>query len=143
MVKQIFVNLPVKNLKRTIAFFSALGFRFSKDFTDKNAACVIIGKNMYAMLLVEKFFKSFNKGKGICNTKKGIETITALRMGSRKEVDALTKKALRAGAKETRKPYDYGWMYGTSISDPDGHIWEFFFMDMEGFKKAQKQQKKK
>jgi uncharacterized protein len=137
MVKQIFVNMPVKNLKRTMAFFSALGFGFDKNFTDKNATCLVIGKNMYAMLLVEKFFKSFSK-KGICNTKKDLEAITALQVGSKSEVDKLTKKAIKAGAREARKPYDYGWMYGTSIYDLDGHNWEFFFMDMKGYKAAQK-----
>ena len=140
MVKQIFVNLPVKNLKRTTAFFSALGFKFNKDFTDKKATCMIIGKNMYAMLLVEKYFKSFNPKLGGCGAKK-IETITALQLASRKEVDAMARKALKAGAKLTRKAYDYGWTYGESIADLDWHVWEFFYMDMAGFKKAQKQKK--
>lgn len=138
MVQQIFVNLPVKNLKRTMAFFSALGFKFNKEFTDNKATCMIIGKNMYAMLLVEKFFRSFNKKLGVCNARKAIEAITALQFGSRKEVDAITKRAVKAGAKETRKPYDYGWMYGTSIADLDGHVWEFFWMDMKGYRAAQK-----
>ena len=142
MVKQIFVNLPVRNLKRSIAFFSALGFRFDKEFTDKNAACMVIGKNMYAMLLEEKFFKSFNPKLGVTSARKKIETITALQMASRKEVDAITGKALKAGAKRTRKTYDYGWMYGESIADLDGHIWEFFFMDVKKMRKAKKQQKK-
>ena len=141
MVKQIFVNLPVKNLKRTTAFFSALGFKFDKEFTDKNATCMVIGKNMYAMLLVEKFFKGFLKKKGMVNAKKASEVITALQVGSRKEVDALIGKAKKAGAK-VNKPYDYGgWMYGCSLQDLDGHIWEFFYMDLGKMRKAKKQKK--
>ena len=138
MAKQLFVNLPVKSLKRTMKFWGALGFRFNKEFTDKNATCLVIGKNLYAMLLVEKFFKSFNKKRGICNTKKDIETITALQVGSRKDVDALAGKAIKAGAKRTRKAYDYGWMYGESIEDLDGHIWEFFYMNVVEMRKSQK-----
>ena len=138
MVKQIFVNLPVRNLKRSMAFFSALGFRFDKEFTDKNATCMVIGRNMYAMLLVEKFFKGFIKKKGLVNAKKAAEVITALQVGSRSEVDKLVKKAVRAGAK-ANKPYEYGsWMYGCSLQDLDGHIWEFFFMDVVKMRKEQK-----
>lgn len=140
MVKQIFVNLPVKNLKRSIAFWGALGFKFDRRFTDKNATCLILGKNLYAMLLVEKFFKSFNK-RGICNTKKDLEAITALQLESKKEVDRLTAKAKRAGAKMERKPYDYGWMYGASFFDLDGHNWEFFYMDMKGYMATKKKNK--
>lgn len=135
MVKSIFVNLPVRNLKRTMAFFSAMGFRFNKEFTDKKAASMVIGKNMYAMLLVEKFFRTFAK-KGISDARRGTEVITALRLGSKREVDAMLEKALKAGAKRANKPYDYGWMYGQAIEDLDGHLWEFFWMDMKGFRKA-------
>ena len=138
MVKQIFVNLPVKSLKRTIAFFSALGFRFNKEFTDKNATCMAIGKNMYAMLLVEKFFRGFLKKKGLVDAKKASEVITALQVASKSEVDKLVKKAVKAGAK-ANKPYEYGsWMYGCSLQDLDGHIWEFFFMDVVKMRKEQK-----
>ena len=138
MVRQIFVNLPVKNLKRTMAFFSALGFRFNKDFTDKKAASMIIGRNMYAMLLVEKFFKSFLKKKGISDARKKTEVITALELKSKREVDAMLKKAFKAGARKAGKRYDYGYMYGQAIEDLDGHIWEFFWFDLKGFRKANK-----
>ena len=130
MVKQIFVNLPVKNLNKTIQFFTKLGFKFNPQFTDKNATCMIIGKNIYAMFLVEKFFKTFIKKK-ISDAKKTTEVLLALSMESRKKVDELVRKAVRAGAKETRKPYDYGWMYGHMFEDLDGHIWEIFYMDMD------------
>ncbi|MFA5930304.1 MAG: VOC family protein [Candidatus Micrarchaeia archaeon] len=142
MAKQMFVNLPVKSLARAMKFWRAIGFKFDKEFTDENATCLVLGRNMFAMLLTEKFFKSFIK-KGVCNTKKGIEAITALQLGSKSEVRKLTAKALAAGAREARKPYDYGWMYGTSFYDPDGHNWEFFFMDMKGYRAAQKKGKKK
>ncbi|MFA6214043.1 MAG: VOC family protein [Candidatus Micrarchaeia archaeon] len=134
----IFVNLPVKSLKRSVKFWRALGFRFNKEFTGKNATCLMLGRNLHAMLLVEKFFKSFNRKLGICNTDKGIEAITALQLKSRGEVDALTGRAIKAGARKTREAYDHGWMYGNSIRDLDGHIWEFFFMDVAAMRKAQK-----
>ena len=125
---QIFVNLPVKDLSKTIKFFAKLGFKFNPQFTDKNATCMIIGKNIFAMLLVEKFFKSFIK-KRISDARKATEIIIGITAESRNEVDSLLKKATSAGAKPANKPYDHGWMYGASFHDLDGHIWEVFFMD--------------
>ena len=129
MAKQIFVNLPVKDLKKTIKFFTKLGFKFNPKFTDENATCMIIGKNIFAMLLVEKFFKRFTKKK-IYNAKKSTGAILALSVESRKKVDEMIKKVIAAGGKETRKAEDYGWMYGRSLEDLDGHTWEIFHMDM-------------
>lgn len=128
MAKQIFLNLPVKDLNKSIKFFAKLGFKFNPQFTDKNATCMIIGKNIFAMLLVEKFFKSFIK-KGISDARKATEAIIGITAESRNEVDSLLKKAMSAGAKRANKPYDHGWMYGASFHDLDGHIWEIFFMD--------------
>ncbi len=141
MVEQMFVNLPVKNLKRTMKFWQALGFRFNKEFTDEKAASLVLGKNAYAMLVTEKFFKGFLTKKRIVDTRKAIESITALEVGSRGEVDALVKKAKKAGAK-MGKPYDYGYMYGQALEDLDGHAWEFFYMNLNGYRKWRKQQKK-
>lgn|SRR5512143_307439 len=131
MKKMIFVNLPVKDLKKSMDFFSRLGFRFNPQFTDENAACMVIEKDsIYAMLLAEKFFKGFLGGKEISDAKKATEVLTALGLGSRKEVDRIADAALSAGGKETREKQDYGWMYSRAIEDLDGHIWELAYMDM-------------
>ncbi|MBI2079380.1 VOC family protein [Candidatus Micrarchaeota archaeon] len=127
--KQIFVNLPVKDLEKTMEFFSKLGFKFNPKFTDENAACMIISEDhIYAMLLVEKFFKSFIK-KEIADAKKSTEVLLALSAGGREEVDAMMKLGLEAGGKETRETQDLGFMYGRALEDLDGHIWEIFYMD--------------
>ncbi|OGC50888.1 extradiol dioxygenase [candidate division WWE3 bacterium RIFCSPHIGHO2_01_FULL_40_23] len=128
MVSQIFVNLPVKDLNKSVEFFTKLGFKFNPKFTDKNAACLILGKNIFAMLLIKKFFKTFTK-KEITDTKKSKEVINALAVGSRKEVGELVHKAVKAGATTPRDPQDYGWMYGWGFADLDGHLWEVFYMD--------------
>ncbi|MBI2558336.1 VOC family protein [Candidatus Woesearchaeota archaeon] len=128
MAKQIFVNLPIKDLNKSIAFFTKLGFKFNPQFTDENATCMIIGENMFAMLLVEKFFKTFIK-KEIADAKKSTEVLVALAVESREKVDELVSKAIKAGGKEPREPQDHGWMYGRAFEDLDGHIWEVFYMD--------------
>jgi predicted lactoylglutathione lyase len=128
MVKQIFVNLPVKDIDTTKKFFSRLGFTFNEEFTDTNAVCMIIGENMFAMLLLEKFFKTFVK-KEIVDAKKSTEVITALEVKSREEVDHMVSKAFSAGGTAANDKYDYGWMYGWSFYDLDGHMWEVFHMD--------------
>lgn len=128
MVKQIFVNLAVKDLSKTIDFFTKLGFTFNPKFTDKKATCMVIGENIFAMLLVEKFFKTFTK-KGLCDAKQSTEVLIALNTESRKAVDNMIAKAIKNGGKEAREPQDHGWMYGRSFEDMDGHIWEIFYMD--------------
>ncbi len=129
MTKQIFVNLPVKDLNKTIEFFTKLGFTFNPQFTDKNATCMIIGENIFAMLLVKKFFKGFIPGKKISNASKSTEALMAITAESREKVDEMINKVVAAGGKEFREPSDYGWMYGRSFQDLDGHIWEIFHMD--------------
>ena len=129
MAKQIFVNLHVKNLSKTKKFFSNLGFKFNPKFTDKNAACMIIGKNIFSMLIVEKYFKTFIPKKKISNAKKNAEVLNALSVESRKKVDQMISKAIKSGGKEYRKAQDYGWMYGRAFEDINGHIWEAFYMD--------------
>lgn len=128
MVKQIFVNLPVKDLKRSVEFFTRLGFQFNQQFTDENATCMIIGENMYAMLLVEPFFRTFT-AKQICDTGRSTEVLVALHVESRAKVDELVTTALAAGGRIASEPRDYGFMYQRSFEDPDGHTWEVFFMD--------------
>ena len=140
MVKQIFVNLPVKDLDKAIDFFAKLGFKFDSKFTDKNAACMIMGENIFAMLLVEKFFRTFTK-KEICDAKESTEVLLGLSVGSREEVDEMMGKIISAGGNETRPPWDHGWMYGRSFEDLDGHIWEVFFMDESKMPKEMKGKK--
>jgi len=134
VAQQIFVNLPVDNLDKTVAFFTKLGFTFDPQFTDKNAACMIIGENIFAMLLVKKFFKTFTK-KTVVDAKKGTEVLLALAVESRKRVDEIMVKAIKAGGKEPRKAQDHGWMYGRGFQDRDGHLWEVFFMDVPTLKR--------
>ena len=128
MAKKIFVNLPVKDLDKSIEFFTKLGFDFNPKFTDKNATCMIIGENIFAMLLVENFFKTFIK-KDISDTKKTTEVLLGLSAENREEVDEMINNVIKAGGKESKPPQDQGWMYGRSFEDIDGHIWEVFYMD--------------
>lgn len=129
MAKQIFVNLPVKEVKASIDFFRSLGFSFDKKFTDENAACLIIGENIYAMLLNEAMFNTFIPGKKIADSKTMTEVLVALSAESRQEVDTMISKAIQAGGGEYRETSDYGWMYGRAFTDLDGHIWEVLHMD--------------
>ena len=135
MAKQIFFNLPVKNLANTTEFFTKLGFTFNPKFTDENATCMIIGENFFAMLLVYDFYKNFIN-KEICDTSKSNEVILSLSAESRKEVDDFMIKVIDAGGIEHREPLDYGWMYGRSFEDIDGHLWEVFYMDESGMNKS-------
>ena len=128
MATKIFVNLPVKNLKRSIDFFSQLGFSFNPQFTDDTAACMVITDDIYAMLLTHEKFSQFTK-KQIADATKTTEVLNALSFESKEAVNEITEKALQAGATEAKEPFDYGFMYGRSFNDPDGHIWEVFWMD--------------
>lgn len=134
MKTKIFVNLPIKDLSKSVAFFTKLGFSFNPQFTDENATCMIIGEDMFIMLLVEEFFKSFTK-KDVCDTSKNTEAIVALSVESREKVDQMIEKAIEAGGSEPREKQDHGWMYGRSFEDIDGHLWEVFFMEESAIKK--------
>jgi uncharacterized protein len=134
MVTKIFVNLPVRDLSKTIEFFTKLGFTFNPQFTNENATCMIVGEDIFVMLLVEKFFKTFTK-KEICDTAKNTEVIMALSAESREKVDQMTTKAIEAGGRETRERQDHGWMYGRAFQDIDGHLWEIIYMDESAVKK--------
>ena len=128
MNTQIWVNLPIKNLKRSVEFFTKLGYTFNPQFTDENATCMIVGENIFVMLLVEKFFQSFTD-KTICDATQSAEVMMGLSCASRSEVDAMVRKAVAAGGKTPRKPQDHGFMYGHGYEDLDGHIWELFYME--------------
>ena len=134
MSTKIFVNLPVKNLDKSIVFFKALGFKFNKQFTDETAASMIISDDIYAMLLTHAKFKQFT-AKAIADTKKTIEVLNALSVDSKAKVDKLVDKAIAAGGKEPRKPQDMGFMYLRAFEDLDGHTWEIFWMDPKAIKK--------
>jgi len=124
----LFVNLPVKDLERSKAFFTALGFRINPQFTDENAASIVLGDHLFAMLLTETFFRNFS-AKPIVLGKTGSETIIALSVDSRREVDELVDKALAAGGNVARHSEDLDFMFSRSFEDPDGHIWEILWMD--------------
>jgi len=128
MASKIFVNLPVKHLDKSMAFFKQLGFTFNPQFTDDTAACMVISDDIYSMLLTEKKFGEFTK-KAIADATKTTEVLTALTVDSKAEVDRLVDTALRAGATAAREPMDYGFMFGRSFNDLDGHIWEIIWMD--------------
>ena len=133
MTTKIFVNLPVKDLNRAVEFFTKLGFKFNPQFKDKNATCMIINEDIFVMLLVEEFFKTFTK-KEICNTSKNIEAIIALSADSRENVDEMINKAIEAWGTEPRKPQDHGWMYDRAFEDIDGHLWEITYMNESSLK---------
>jgi len=128
MATKVFVNLPVKDLDRSKAFFTALGFNINPQFTDETAACVVITEDIYAMILTHAKFREFTK-KEIADTTNTIEVITCLSFDSKGKVNELANNALKAGAIESREPIDYDFMYGRSFNDPDGHTWEAIWMD--------------
>ncbi len=128
MATRIFVNLPVKDLQRSVEFFGRLGYRFDPRFTDENATCMVLGEGIYAMLLVEKFFKTFTP-KPVADAKVTTEALIALGVDSREEVDRLVRTAIAAGGRHYKQPQDRGFMYGWGFEDLDGHLWEILWMD--------------
>jgi len=126
--RMLFLNLPVRDLKRSVAFWTALGFQFNPKFTDENATCMLIGKDAFAMLLVDDYFRTFTKRK-IADTSSVSEALFALSCESRDEVERLHEKAIAAGATQAMDPQDHGFMYVRSFYDLDGHHWELMWMD--------------
>lgn len=126
--RMIFVNLPVRDLDRSKAFFEALGFHFNPKFTDATAACLVISPHIHAMLLTHEKFKTFTH-RAICDARQSTEVLIALNCASREDVDALMEKATAHGGAQFREPADHGFMYERSFEDPDGHVWECFWMD--------------
>lgn len=129
MTTKVFINLPVKDLNRSMAFFTGLGFTFNPQFTDDKAACMVISDSIFAMMLTEEYFKTFTR-KEISDARKATEVLIALDAGSREEVQQLVAKAKELGAELYAEPQDYGWMYQHSFADLDGHQWELAYMDM-------------
>lgn len=128
MATKIFVNLPVKDLPASMAFFKALGYTFNAQFTDETAACMVISEDIYAMLLTHKKFKDFTP-KEICDATKSTEVLLALSCESREAAESLVKKAVDAGGRTYAEANDHGFMYQHGFEDLDGHIWEVFYMD--------------
>lgn len=136
MATKIFVNLPVKDLNKSMDFFKKLGYSFNPQFTDDTAACMVISEDIYSMLLTHKKFQDFTS-KSIVDANKSTEVLNALSMDSREAVDEMMDKAIAAGGSEARDPQDYGFMYGRSFNDLDGHIWELIWMDPSAINQQQ------
>ena len=128
MARKIFVNLPIRDMQRSQAFFKALGFSFNPQFTNEQGACMVISEDIFAMLLVEPFFQTFTR-KPIADARKSTEVLVCLSCESRAEVDDLTNKAVANGGRTFKPPQDHGFMYGRAFQDPDGHVWELMWMD--------------
>lgn len=128
MSTKIFVNLPVQDLRKSIDFFTRLGFEFDARFTDENATCMVIGADSFVTLLVKDFFATFTT-KEVCDAARHTEVVVALSADSRAGVDELVGKALAAGGQPSKEAMDQGGMYGRSFQDLDGHLWEVMWMD--------------
>lgn len=128
MTRQIFINLPVKDLQRSVAFFSSLGFEFDPRHTDENATCMIVAEDIYVMLLVESFFQTFTR-KPLCDATKATEVLVCLACDSRTEVDEMLARALDAGGILAHEAMEEDFIYGQSFEDLDGHIWELVYME--------------
>jgi Predicted lactoylglutathione lyase len=128
MATKIFVNLPVKNLDRSVEFFTKLGFSFNPQFTDETATCMVVSEDIFVMLLTEAKFKEFTPN-AICDATKSTEVLVCLSSESREEVDKMIRNAVAAGGTTYNEPQDYGFMYSHGFQDLDGHIWETMFME--------------
>jgi uncharacterized protein len=135
MPTKIFVNLPVKDLKRSIAFFGKLGYAFNPQFTDETATCMIVSEDIYVMLLTEAKFKEFTP-KPICDATKSTEVLVCLSCENRGQVDDLVRKAKAAGGTTYAEPKDHGFMYQHAYQDLDGHLWELVYMDPAAVKQG-------
>ncbi|MGE5426004.1 MAG: VOC family protein [Bacillota bacterium] len=134
-MRQIFINLPVKDLKASMTFFGSLGFDFNAEFTDDNAACMIISEEAFIMLIESEYFKTFIEG-GIADLARGREVIITISAGSREEVNEILRLALESGGKEGKKGEEQDWMYGRSFRDLDDHLWEILYMDVSRIRNA-------
>jgi predicted lactoylglutathione lyase len=128
MATKIFVNLPVKDLDRSIRFFTALGYAFNPQFTDETATCMIVSDDIFVMLLTEHKFSTFTN-KPVSDATRSTEVLVCLSCESREQVDEMVRKALAAGGTAPIQARDHGFMYEHGFTDPDGHIWELVYMD--------------
>jgi len=128
MATKIFVNLPVKDLKKSMEFFTKLDFTFNSQFTDDTAACMVVSEDIYVMLLTQEKFKTFTP-KAICDATKSTEVLVCLSCESRENVNDMVRKAVGGGGTTYNEPQDHGFMYGHGFQDLDGHIWELIYME--------------
>jgi len=128
MKTKIFLNLAVKDLNKAVSFYNGLGFSTNPKFTNEKGACLVIDENIFVMILVEEFYQTFTDKK-ICDSHTTSEALISISLGSRKEVDEMIEKAIKAGGTDYKRESDYGWMYQKSFLDLDGHHWEVFYMD--------------
>jgi hypothetical protein len=135
MSKLIFVNLPVADLQRSVAFYEAIGGVKNAQFSDDTAACMIFSETIHVMLLTHDKFRQFTP-KRIADAHETSEVLICISADSRDAVDEITENALAAGGREPREPQDHGFMYGRSFEDLDGHIWEPMFMDLAAASQA-------
>jgi uncharacterized protein len=133
MATQIFVNLPVKNLAKSIEFFTQLGYSFNQQFTDETATCMIVSDSIFVMLLTEAKFKTFTP-KPVCDATQSTEVLICLSCESQSNVDEMINRAIAAGGTTYNEPQDYGFMYTHGYQDLDGHIWEMVYMKPDALK---------
>lgn len=136
-VKNIFINMSVNDLSKSMEFFKNLGFEFNPQFTSENGACLILGENIFGMLLTKEFFSTFTS-KEIIDSNKSIENILYVDFENKEIVNEIVEKAINLGASEAKEPSDYGWMYYRTIEDLDGHTWEFGWSDLNKFEEYNK-----
>jgi predicted lactoylglutathione lyase len=129
MLNAIFVNLPIENLKNSVAFFTELGFTFNEQFTDEESTCMIVSENIYVMLLEKRKFSSFTSRK--IADKDTTEVTLSFSCSSADEVRTLSEKAFALGAKRVNDPEDHGFMFSWGFEDLDGHMWDLFWMNPE------------
>jgi len=134
MATKIFVNLPVKDLKRSMEFFTKLGYKFNPQFTDETAACMVISEDIYVMLLTHPKFEEFTP-KAICDSTKNTEVLVCLSYESRDKVNDMVRKAVAAGGTTYTESKDYGFMYQHGFQDLDNHMWELIYMEPNGIAK--------
>jgi hypothetical protein len=135
MATKIFVNLPVKDLKRSVEFFTRLGYKFNPHFTDETATCMIVSEDISVMLLTRAKFKEFTPKK-ICDATKSTEVLVCLSCESREQVNDMVGKAVAAGGTTHAESKDYGFMYQHGFQDLDGHIWELIYMEPSAVKQG-------
>lgn len=131
MTQMIFINLPVADLKASMAFYEGLGFANNPHFTDETAACMMLSEQINVMLLTHDKWRDFS-GRPIADAHKSGEVMLAISRDDRTAVDTISDKAgANGGTADINPKQDHGWMYGRSFADPDGHVWEAMWMDMD------------
>ncbi len=133
---QLYINLPVIDLPKTTVFYEALGFTKNPDFSNDGASAMVWDDTLSVMLLTHGFFQGFIENKMISDAHTKTEVLNALQFDSREDVDTFFDKAITAGGQKTIETYDHGFMYGRNFEDPDGHIWEAFWMDVSQMPKG-------